>query len=87
MYSRTTPEASAFAKQGAVKTAASMLQKKRRGAGVEGSLQHGEGQPMASLSGPVTACALGLLCALAPSSALTAPCGGDFNAWLEDFSK
>ena len=42
---------------------------------------------MASLSGPVTACALGLLCALAPGPALTAPCGGDFNAWLEDFSK
>jgi hypothetical protein len=42
---------------------------------------------MASLTGPVTACALGLLCALAPGPALTAPCGGDFNAWLEDFSK
>ena len=42
---------------------------------------------MASLSGSVTACALGLLCALAPGPALTAPCGGDFNAWLEDFSK
>ncbi|MGA7547049.1 MAG: lytic murein transglycosylase [Methyloceanibacter sp.] len=35
----------------------------------------------------VRACALAVACALTASPGAAAPCGGDFNAWLQSFSK
>jgi len=42
---------------------------------------------MGPREGPIRACALVVVCAFLASPALAAPCGGNFNAWLQGFSQ